>query len=53
MQTGMQVSPQVWRRFVKPAWKRVIEREDEDKEALRELVADLIDDDEEDDDVDE
>jgi len=25
MQTGMQISPQVWRQFVKPAWKRVTE----------------------------
>lgn len=25
MQTGMQVSPQVWRQFVKPAWRRVID----------------------------
>jgi uroporphyrinogen decarboxylase len=24
MQTGMQISPQVWRQFVKPAWRRVI-----------------------------
>ena len=25
MQTGMQLSPSLWRRFVKPAWKRVIQ----------------------------
>ena len=25
MQSGMQVSPQVWQRFVKPAWTRVLE----------------------------
>jgi uroporphyrinogen decarboxylase len=24
MQSGLQVSPQVWRRFVKPAWQRVL-----------------------------
>ncbi len=23
MQTGMQISPQLWRRFIKPAWQRV------------------------------
>jgi uroporphyrinogen decarboxylase len=23
MQTGMQISPEVWRRFIKPAWRRV------------------------------
>ncbi len=25
MQTGMQISPELWRRFVKPAWRQVIE----------------------------
>lgn len=25
MQTGMQISPELWRRFIKPAWRRVLE----------------------------
>jgi uroporphyrinogen decarboxylase len=25
MQTGMQISPQLWRRFIKPAWQRVLD----------------------------
>ena len=25
MQSGMQISPELWRRFIKPAWKRVLE----------------------------
>ena len=25
MQTGMQISPELWRRFIKPAWRRVLD----------------------------
>ncbi|MFW6139243.1 MAG: uroporphyrinogen decarboxylase family protein [Spirochaetota bacterium] len=25
MQTGMQISPELWRKFIKPAWKKVLE----------------------------